>query len=70
MPTTSYLVAIEAICRYQFKLNYLKNQNHFAAFSLTFWYLHEIYHVFEKNEPNRSIISGVIDCKRWADLNP
>ena len=50
-------------------MNYLKNENLFSAISLTFWYAHEIYNVLEKNEPHRSIISGVIDSEIWAYLN-
>ena len=69
MPTASYLVAIKTICSHQFKSNYLKNENHFAAFSVTFWYLHEIYNDLGKYEPNRTIISGVIDSEKWAYLN-
>ena len=48
LPTTSYLVAIETNYRYQFKSNYLKNEDLFTAFSCTFWYLHEIYNVLKK----------------------
>ena len=47
----------------------LIGQVFFAAFSLTFWYLHEISNVLKKNEPHRSIFSGVTDSERWADLN-
>ena len=64
MATTSYRVAIETNYRYQFKSKDLKNGNLFAAFSLPFWYLHEIYNVLEKNESHRSVISGVIDSER------
>ena len=62
-------MAIETIYRSQFKANYLKKEIFFAEFYLTFWYLHEIYNVFNKNERHRSIISGVIDSERWAYLN-
>ena len=68
--TTGYLEGIQTIYRCQFKSNYLKNENVFATFSWTFWYLHEIYNVLKKKEErHRSIISGVIDSERWADLN-
>ena len=40
LSTTSILVVIERIYRYQFKSNYVKNEIFFAAFSLTFCYLH------------------------------
>ena len=69
LPTTSYLLAIETIYRYQFKANYQKYKNLFAAFSSTFWYLSEIYNVLEKNEPHRTLISRVIDSERSAYLN-
>ena len=69
LPTTSYLVAIETIYGCQFKSNYLKNENLFADFSLSSWYLLEIYNVLKKNEPHKWIFSGVIDSKRWAYLN-
>ena len=69
LPTTSYLVAIETIYGCQFKSNYLKNENLFADFSLSSWYLHEISNVLKKNEPHKWIFSGVIDSERWAYLN-
>ena len=47
--TTSILVVIESIYRYQFKSNDLKNHRVFAIFVLTFWYLHEISNVLKKN---------------------
>ena len=40
LPTTSILVVIGIIYRYQFKSNYLKNRKFFAAFFLHFWNLH------------------------------
>ena len=46
-----------------------KKENLFSEFYLTFWYLHEIYNVFNKNERHRSILSGVIDFERWSYLN-
>ena len=46
-----------------------KKRKSFCRFSLSFWYLHEISNVLKKNEPHRSIISGVIDSERWAYLN-
>ena len=48
LATTSYLVAIETNYHYQFKSNYLKNEDLFTAFSWTFWYLHEIYNLLKK----------------------
>ena len=40
LPTRSVFVVVERIYRYQFKSNYVKNEDLFAGFSLTFWYLH------------------------------
>ena len=37
LPTTSILVLIERIYRYQIKPNYLKNRKFFPAFFLHFW---------------------------------
>ena len=42
------LVALERIYSYQFKSNNLKNNRVFAAFSLDFWYLHEIVNLLKK----------------------
>ena len=49
LPTTSILVVVERIYRYQFKANYLKDLRHFTAFFFHFWYLHEISNVLRKN---------------------
>ena len=40
LPTTSILVVIGRLYRYQFKCNYLKNQKPFLNFLLHFWNLH------------------------------
>ena len=62
LPTTSILVVIERIYRYQFKSNYLKNHKFFAT--LNFQRSEK-----KKNEPHRSSISEVIDSERCAYLN-
>ena len=36
---------------------------------MRFRFLHEIYSVLKKNEPDRSIICGIIDSERWPYLN-
>ena len=48
LKTTSILVIMERIYRYQFKSNYLKKSRVFAIFVLHFWYLHEISNVLKK----------------------
>ena len=49
LETTSILVIMGRIYRYQFKSNYLKNRRVFAIFVLHVWYLHEILNVLKKN---------------------
>ena len=67
VPTTSILVVIERIYRYQFKSNHLK------SFWLIFLAFLESILNFQcsekKNEPHRSNISEVIDSERCAYLN-
>ena len=46
--TTSILVVIERIYRYQLKSNYWKNHTIFAAFFLQFWYLNQISNVLNR----------------------
>ena len=55
--TTSILIIIERIERYQFKSNYLKNCKNLALFRSNFWTLNEISNIPKRNEPNRSSIS-------------
>ena len=72
VPTTSILVVIERIYRYQFKSNYLKNHKCFAAFFFSFRIcitFPMLQNKKNKNEPNRSNISEVIDSERCAYLN-
>ena len=63
LQTTSYLVAIEINYRYQFKSNYLKNENLFAPFSWTFWYLHEIYNILTKMTLRAQLFWGLLTSK-------
>ena len=49
LETTSILVVIERIYRYQFS-NDLKNYRHFAALLLDFWYLDAISNVLKKKK--------------------
>ena len=48
LETTSILVVIEGIYRYQFKSNHSKNHRPFAALFLHFWYLSAISNVLKK----------------------
>ena len=69
LPTTSILVVLERIYRYQFKSNYLKNHKFFAAFFFCIFRIYINFQCSEKNEPHRSSISEVIDSERCAYLN-
>ena len=50
LETTSILVIMDRIDRYQFISNYIKNRRVFAISVLHFWYLHEILNVLKKNK--------------------
>ena len=69
LETTSILVVIERICRYQFKSIYLRNHQPIALLPLIFWNVHEVSNVLKKIEAHRSSISEVIDSERGAYLN-
>ena len=70
MPTTSILVLIERIYRYQIKPNYLKNRKFLAAFFFAFLESELNFQCLEKkNEPHTSSVSEVIDSERCVCLN-
>ena len=50
LETTSILVIMDKIDRYQFIWNYPKNRRVLAIFVLHFWYLNEISNVLNKNK--------------------
>ena len=50
LETTSILVIMDRIDRYQFISNYPKNRRVLAIFVLHFWYLNEISNVLKKNK--------------------
>ena len=67
MPTTSILILIERIYRYQIKQNYPKNRQ-FIFFA--FLKLKLNFECFaKKNEPHNSSISEVIESERCACLS-
>ena len=50
LETTSILVIMDKIDRYQFISNYPKNRRVLAIFVLHFWYLNKIWNVLNKNK--------------------
>ena len=56
LPTTSILVVVNRIYRYQFKANDLKDRRFWTAFFSYFWYLHEISNILSRD---MSLISQV-----------
>ena len=70
LPSTSILIAIGRVYRYQFKCNYLDKQKHFAAILLHFWNPHENLNILKnKNEPHSLSISEIIGSKKLGHLN-
>ena len=55
MPTTSTLVVIERIYRYQFKSIYLKDYNFFQLFRLNFRNVDEIFNSLKKKKKKKKM---------------
>ena len=62
LETTSILVGIERIYRYQFKSNYLKNHRPFAAFFFCIFGIYmEFTMFFKKNKPHSQVFLKLLN---------